>query len=271
MSDRKDDEWSTLINSKILEILSQETSNDEPSPLASITSPGDPRFPLAIDHTLLKQDATPTQIDSLCDEAIKYGFKSCCVNGIYVKQVAERLNAAKGSPTIACCVVGFPLGAGSAESKAYEAQQAIKDGALEIDTVIPLGLLLSKPPQYAQIFKHLQTIVSASAPVPTKVIIETGLIPTPELKITACILAAEAGAAFVKTSTGFAAGGGATKEDVQLMYRTVRYKKTVKVKASGGVRSFEACRDMFLAGAERIGTSSGVNLVKNLGMSAVGY
>ena len=135
-----------------------------------------------------------------------------------------------------------------------EAQQAIKDGALEIDTVIPLGLLLSQPPRYQELFQHLRTIISAADPVPVKVIIETGLIPTPELKIAACVLAAEAGAAFVKTSTGFAAGGGATKEDVQLMYRTVKYKGSVKVKASGGVRSFEACKEMFAAGAERIGT-----------------
>jgi len=136
-----------------------------------------------------------------------------------------------------------------------EAQQAIKDGALEIDTVLPLGLLVSDPPQYTQIFEHLRTIISAAGQlVPVKVIIETGLIPSPELKVAACVLAAEAGAAFVKTSTGFATGGGATKEDVRLMYNTVKYKGTVKVKASGGVRSFEACKDMFVAGAERIGT-----------------
>ena len=126
---------------------------------------------------------------------------------------------------------------------------------MEIDTVIPLGLLVSDPPQYTQIFKHLQTIIASAGQVPVKVIIETGLIPSPELKVAACVLAAEAGAAFVKTSTGFATGGGATKEDVRLMYNTVKYKGTVKVKASGGIRSFEACKDMFIAGAERIGTS----------------
>ena len=120
--------------------------------------------------------------------------------------------------------------------------------------MIPLGLLLSHPPQYTQIFKHLHTIISSAEPIPVKVIIETGLIPSPELKVAACVLAAEAGAAFVKTSTGFAIGGGATKEDVRLMYKTVKYKGTVKVKASGGVRSFDACKEMFVAGAERIGT-----------------
>ncbi|KAF8885072.1 hypothetical protein CPB84DRAFT_1850489 [Gymnopilus junonius] len=259
--------WETVHKRIGLPLLTKNTGDSDtaahgdPTPLESITTPSDPRFPLAIDHTLLKQEATPAQIDALCDEAIKYGFKSCCINGIYVKRVAERL---QGSQTITCCVVGFPLGAGSAETTAYEAQQAIKDGALEVDTVIPLGFLLAQPPQYSDIFKHLQTIISSAGPIPVKVIIETGLIPTPELKIAACVLAAEAGASFVKTSTGFASGGGATKEDVQLMYRAVRYKGNVKVKASAGVRSFEACKEMFAAGAERIGTCIfGVSIVKN--------
>jgi len=184
------------------------------------------------------------------------------VNGLYVKRVVDRLNAAHAQ-TIACCVVGFPLGAGSAESKAWEAQCAITDGAREIDTVLPLGLLVSNPPQYSQIFAHLRTIVQTSSPVPVKVILETGLIPSSELKVAACVLAAEAGAAFVKTSTGFASGTGATTEDVSLMYLSVEYKGAVKVKASGGVRTFHACKEMFAAGAERIGTSSGVSLMKS--------
>ncbi|KAJ3515713.1 hypothetical protein NLJ89_g1585 [Agrocybe chaxingu] len=259
MADRTDADWDALVQAKIFEVLSTAEMNVEAGPLASISTPADPRFPLTIDHTLLKQDATPAQIDTLCDEAIKYGFKSCCVNGLYIKQVAERL---KDSHSIACSVIGFPLGAGSAEAKAYEAQQAIKDGALEIDTVLPIGLLVAKPPQYKRIFDHLKVIVDAASPVPVKVILETGLIPTPELKIAASFISAEAGAAFVKTSTGFAAGG-ATKADVSLMYQTVKYKGSVKVKASGGVRSFEACQEMFKAGAERIGTSSGVSLVQN--------
>ncbi|KAF9483062.1 deoxyribose-phosphate aldolase [Pholiota conissans] len=258
MAGRTDDDWAAFIQQKISEVLSG-TDIVKEAPLASISTPEDPRFPLAIDHTLLKQDAIPAQIEALCDEAIEFGFKSCCVNGLYVKSVVERL---RNSQTIACCVVGFPLGAGSAESKAYEAQAAIKDGALEIDTVIPLGLLLSQPPRYADLFDHLQTMIRSSAPVPVKVILETGLIPSPELKVAACVIAAEAGAAFVKTSTGFASGTGATKEDVSLMYRSVRYKGNVKVKASGGVRSFDACKEMFAAGAERIGTSSGVSLIK---------
>jgi deoxyribose-phosphate aldolase len=218
---------------------------------------------------LLKQDATPAQIDVLCDEAISYGFKSCCVNGIYAEQVARRLKEAEASSTIVCCVVGFPLGAGSAASKAFEAKQAIEHGALEIDTVLPLGLLLSNPPRYSALYEHLHTIVAVAAPVPVKVILETSLIPSRELKIAASLISAEAGAAFVKTSTGFA-GGGATKEDVRLMYETVK-DKGVKVKASGGVRSFEACKEMFAAGAERIGTSSGVTLVKNASVGAGAY
>ncbi|KAF8194658.1 deoxyribose-phosphate aldolase [Pholiota molesta] len=259
---RTDEGWAAFIQQKISEVLSPEatTTVAEDAPLASIITPEDPRFPLAIDHTLLKQDATPAQIDALCDEAIQFGFKSCCVNGLYVKSVAERL---RDSQTIACCVVGFPLGAGSAESKASEALLAIADGAREIDTVLPLGLLLASPPHYTRLFHHLHTIVRAASPVPVKVILETGLIPSPELKVAASVLAAEAGAAFVKTSTGFAAGHGATSADVALMYRAVRYKGGVKVKASGGVRSFAACREMFAAGAERIGTSSGVNLMTN--------
>ncbi len=134
-----------------------------------------------------------------------------------------------------------------------EAQQAVKDGAQEIDTVLPLGLLLSTPPQYCHLFNHLRTIISAVAPIPVKVILETCLLPTPELKIVASVVSAEAGAAFVKTSTGFS-GGGATKDDVSLMYRAVNYKGNVKVKASGGIRSFAVCQEMFRAGAERIGT-----------------
>jgi deoxyribose-phosphate aldolase len=134
-----------------------------------------------------------------------------------------------------------------------EARQAIQDGAKEIDTVLPLGLLLSNPPQYSSLFDHLKTIITAAAPVPVKVILETSLIPSRLLKVAASVIAAEAGASFVKTSTGFA-GGGATKDDVSLMYNAVKYKGDVKVKASGGIRSFEVCQEMFRAGAERIGT-----------------
>ncbi|KAF8159219.1 hypothetical protein B0H34DRAFT_673642 [Crassisporium funariophilum] len=267
---RTDEEWRTFIKEKTDWTMSTASHGIEPPPLASLTSAADPRFVLAIDHTLLKQDATPAQIDVLCDEAIKYGFKSCCVNGIYVKQVVKRMAEVKAS-TIACCVVGFPLGGGTAEAKGFEAQQAIQDGALEIDTVIPLGLLVSEPMPCVAIYQHLKTIIQAAGSIPVKVIIETSLIPTEELQIAACLLAAEAGAAFVKTSTGFASGKGATVEDVRRMYRTVKYKGNVKVKASGGVRTFQACMEMFAAGAERIGTSSGVALVQNTSVGASTY
>jgi len=134
-----------------------------------------------------------------------------------------------------------------------EARTAISNGAKEIDTVIPVGLLLDPSSKYSAVYAHIKTIVDACGPIPVKVIIETSLLPSKELKIAASILATEAGAAFVKTSTGFS-GGGATSEDVNLMYNAVRYKGSVKVKASGGVRTFSACREMFAAGAERIGT-----------------
>ena len=137
--------------------------------------------------------------------------------------------------------------------------EAITNGALEIDVVFPVGLLLSTPTPYSQIYYHLKTIITACHPYHVKVIIETALLPTPQLKIAACELATEAGAAFVKTCTGFN-GGGATREDVRLMRVAVGRStwgergETVKVKASGGVRTFEACVEMFKAGAERIGT-----------------
>ncbi|PPR01556.1 hypothetical protein CVT24_005882 [Panaeolus cyanescens] len=262
-----EEEWSSFIQEKVDQVLS---NLDSPtSPLADLTSASDRRFPLTIDHTLLKQDATPDQIDALCDEAIKYDFKSCCVNGIFVPQVAKRL---EGTETIACSVVGFPLGAGTAASQAFEALNAVANGAKEIDTVIPLSLLLSKPPHYRALYQHLRTIVNALTPTstPLKVILETSLIPSNELKVAASVVAAEAGAAFVKTSTGFA-GGGATADDVKLMAASVRYKGGVKVKASGGVRTFEKCREMFEAGAERIGTSSGAAIMRGLESAAGTY
>ncbi|EAU90761.2 deoxyribose-phosphate aldolase [Coprinopsis cinerea okayama7 len=235
--------WNSFIKTKIEEIASISLNDDIDShlaPLSTISNPEDPRFPLTIDHTLLKPESTPEQIDKLCDEAIQFGFK----------QVAERL---KGSSSIACSVIGFPLGAGSALAKAEEARQAIADGAKEIDTVIPLGLLLASPPRYAELYQHLRTIIEACHSVPVKVIIETSLLPTREAKIAASVISAEAGAAFVKTSTGFS-GGGATVEDVKLMRLATRHKAGVKIKASGGVRTLEACIAMFKAGAERIGT-----------------
>ncbi|KAF9256815.1 deoxyribose-phosphate aldolase, partial [Marasmius fiardii PR-910] len=201
-------------------------------------------FASSIDHTLLKPDATPAQIDALVDEA------SCCVNGLYAKQVADRLKT-HGSETIACAVIGFPLGASTTVVKGFETRDAITSGAQEIDMGIPIGLLKSK--DYASVHTDISFVVQAAAPIPVKVILETVFL-TPEEIIAGSFIAAEAGAAFVKTCTRFS-GGGATKEDVKLMWRTVKYKEgTVKVKASAGIRSFEKCLEMFKAGAERIGT-----------------
>ncbi|KAF9651334.1 deoxyribose-phosphate aldolase [Thelephora ganbajun] len=186
-----------------------------------------------IDHTLLKPDATPAQITVLCEEAKKHSFKSCCVNSYYIPLVTSLLS---GSSSIPCAVVGFPLGACTTSTKAFETTEAIKSGAKEIDMVINIGLL--KSGDLVGLCNDISSVVSAAAEIPVKVIIETSLL-TKEQKISASVTAALAGAAYVKTSTGFN-GGGATVEDVELMYQAVVFKKgAVKVKASGGVRSFE--------------------------------
>ncbi|ESK84274.1 deoxyribose-phosphate aldolase [Moniliophthora roreri MCA 2997] len=239
---RSNEEWAVLIAQKASEVLADNSECD--SSLTTITAPDD-QFALAIDHTLLKPDSTPAQIDQLCDEAIKYKFK----------QVAERL---QGSSSIPCAVIGFPLGACTTAAKGFETRDAITSGAQEIDMVIPIGTLKAK--DYKTVFTDISFVVQAASPVPVKVILETVFL-TDEEKIAASFIAAEAGTAFVKTCTGFL-GGGATIEDVKLMWRTVRYKEgKVKVKASGGVRTFEKCLAMFKAGAERIGTSSGAAII----------
>ncbi|KAG7093480.1 hypothetical protein E1B28_007155 [Marasmius oreades] len=254
MSPRTNDEWATVIGQKITEVLAD--TSEPSSSFTSLNSPNDV-FASGIDHTLLKPDATPAQIDALVDEAVKYRFKSCCVNGIYTKQVAEKLKT-HGSETIACTVIGFPLGASTTAVKAFETRDAITSGSQEIDMVISIGLLKSK--DYASVHTDISFIVQAASPVPVKVILETVFL-TPEEIIAGSFIAAEAGAAFVKTCTGFS-GGGATKEDVKLMWRSVKYKEgAVGVKASAGIRSFEKCLEMFKAGAERIGTSSGAAIM----------
>ena len=147
------------------------------------------------------------------------------------------------------------------EAVCIETKAAINHGAIEIDTVLPIGLLKSNPPQYTTLYCHLTGIIAAAAPHPVKVIIETALL-TEEEKVAACYIAAEAGAAFVKTCTGFS-GGGATVEDVRLMKKAVEHKGgRVRVKASGGVRTFEKCLEVLRAGADRIGTSSGVGIME---------
>ena len=202
-----------------------------------------------IDHTLLKPDATPAQVAVLCEEAKKHGFKvilirsspiqsfiitqSCCVNSSHIPLVTSLLS---GSSSIPCAVVGFPLGACTTSTKAFETTEAIKAGAKEIDMVINVGLL--KSGDLVGLYDDVSSVISAAADIPVKVIIETSLLTKGE-KISASVIAALAGATYVKTNTGFN-GGGATVEDVELMYQAVAFKKgTVKVKASGGVRSLE--------------------------------
>ncbi|KAL0577221.1 hypothetical protein V5O48_004762 [Marasmius crinis-equi] len=254
MSPRTNEEWTSLIAQKVTEVLAD--TSEPATSFSTITTP-DHAFASGIDHTLLKPDATPAQIDALVDEAVKYRFKSCCVNGVYVNRVVERLKGAS-SETIACAVIGFPLGASTTAAKAFETRDAITSGAQEIDMVIPIGLLKFK--DYANVHTDISFIVQAAAPVPVKVILETVFL-TPEEIIAASFISAEAGAAFVKTCTGFS-GGGATKEDVKLMWKSVKYKEgQVKVKASAGIRSLDKCLEMFQAGAERIGTSSGAAIM----------
>ena len=206
-----------------------------------------------IDHTLLKADATREQVVQLCEEARRYGFYSVCVNSSNVPLCAELL---AGSGVIPICVVGFPLGANLPQVKAYEAVEAIKAGAREIDTVVNVGAL--KSGDYQAVLEDLAMTVQASAPYPVKVILETSKL-TDEEKVAACVLSREAKAAFVKTSTGFG-GGGATLEDVRLMASVVK-GTGMKVKASGGVRDTEGAKALLEAGADRLGASSSIAIV----------
>lgn len=206
-----------------------------------------------IDHTLLKADATKAEIQKLAEEAKEYSFASVCVNPTWVKTAAEIL---EGTPVKVCTVIGFPLGATTTEVKAFEANNAIENGATEIDMVINIGALKDK--QYDVVEKDIKAVVEAAkGKALTKVIIETCLL-TNEEKEKACELSVKAGADFVKTSTGFSTGG-ATAEDVALMRKVVG--PTIGVKASGGVRSLEDAENMVNAGATRIGASSGVAIV----------
>nr|WP_246845765.1 deoxyribose-phosphate aldolase [Bdellovibrio sp. ZAP7] len=206
-----------------------------------------------IDHTLLKPEAQSAQIEKLCKEAREHGFFSVCVNTSYVKQCAELL---RDSDVKVCCVVGFPLGAMDSASKAFETRTAITNGAGEIDMVVQIGALKDRRLDYVR--DDIKAVVQAAPGIKVKVIIETSLINDEE-KVLACKAAMEAGAAFVKTSTGFA-GGGATVEDVKLMKSVVGDK--LEVKASGGVKNAEQAIALIQAGATRLGTSSGVALVQ---------
>ncbi len=205
-----------------------------------------------IDHTLLKQDATPDQIIKLCEEAKEFDFMSVCVNPAYVPLAAECL---KGSDVKVCTVIGFPLGMNLTKTKIDEAKLAISEGAAEIDMVINVGMLKSGNTEYVK--EEIKLLKEVAGHNVLKVIIETCLL-TDEEKVTACLLAKEAGADFVKTSTGFSTGG-ATEHDVSLMRKTVGPE--MGVKASGGVRSHEDLIKMVEAGATRIGTSNGTKII----------
>jgi len=206
-----------------------------------------------IDHTLLKPEATREQIESLCREAKEYKFASVCVNPTWVSTAKELL---QGSEVMVCTVIGFPLGATTSETKAFETKNAIEHGADEVDMVINIGALKDHNDELVE--KDIRAVVEAAkGKAHTKVIIETSLLNKEE-KIRACELSVKAGADFVKTSTGFSTGG-ATAEDIALMRQTVG--PDLGVKASGGVRSTEDVQKMIEAGATRIGASSSIAIV----------
>ena len=206
-----------------------------------------------IDHTLLKPDATKEQIHQLCEEAKQYHFASVCVNPCWISYCAELL---KGTDTKVCTVIGFPLGATSTKSKEEEIKEAIKDGAEELDMVIYIGKLKDHEDDYVE--NEIRSLKNICGKLVLKVIIETCLL-TDEEKVRVCLLAKKAGADFVKTSTGFSKWG-AKVEDVALMRKTVG--PDMGVKASGGVKNVEEMEAMVKAGATRIGTSHGIDLVK---------
>jgi deoxyribose-phosphate aldolase len=208
-----------------------------------------------IDHTILKPETTPTQVRQLCEEALRLGFASACVNPWHVPLVAEMV---RGSPVKVCTVAGFPLGATTTDAKVFEAQEAIQYGAQEIDMVMNVGAL--KSADDAAVEDDIRRIADAChrERAICKVILENCLLSDEE-KIRACRIAMRAGADYVKTSTGFNAGG-ATVEDVAMMRATVGPK--IGVKASGGIRTLEDVKKMVAAGATRIGTSAGVKIME---------
>jgi len=218
-------------------------------------TPTDKSLAHTIDHTLLKPDATQDQIAQLCFEARKFGFASVCINPAHVKLCAELL---KGSGVPVCTVIGFPLGATPTDVKVFEAQQAIREGASELDMVINVGALKSR--DYELLRDDIAAVARAchAGNAILKVIIEAALL-TDEEKVIACQLAKVAGADFVKTSTGFGPSG-ATPEDVALMRRVVG--PSMGVKAAGGIRTYADAQKMIAAGASRIGASASVKIIQ---------
>lgn len=234
--------------------------NDEPEMVAAAHQPDGPDGTIShaemaryIDHTLLKPESTQEQYDQIVDECIQYNFKSICVNSYWVSYVARKL---QGSGIEVCSVVGFPLGAMTSRSKAFETREAVADGATEIDMVINVGALRSG--DYAAVEEDIRTVRRATrANTVLKVILETCMLSDEE-KVIACELSKKAGADFVKTSTGFSSGG-ATVEDVNLMRRTVGPE--MGVKASGGIRTWDAAVSMIRAGANRLGIGSSIKVM----------
>ena len=209
-----------------------------------------------IEHTLLKQDASAEDLNKLYKEALEYNFRGVCINPCYVKSAKAAL---KDSDVKVVTVIGFPLGANKTEVKAFEASVAKADGADEVDMVINVTGMKDK--NYEFVREDIKAVKIAVGELPLKVILETDLLTQDEIK-KACEIAVDAGANFVKTSTGFVKNGvGAKAEDVKLMYETVN-PYGLKVKASGGIRDRESAIKMIEAGAYSLGTSSGVNIVK---------
>lgn len=213
-----------------------------------------------IDHTLLKPEATETQIAALCADGRRLGVKAVCVNGGWTRRAAAEL---AGSPVLVATVVGFPLGAMAGEAKASETRLAVAEGAAEIDMVIQLGR--AKAGDWAGVERDIRHVVQAAGQAAVKVILETAALEPSEIEA-ACRAAMSAGAAFVKTSTGFHPAGGATAEAVALMRRTVG--PSFGVKASGGIRTAAAAAAMLAAGANRIGTSGTAGMAAWLGDQA---
>lgn len=205
-----------------------------------------------IDHTLLKPEATADDVKKICDEAKEHRFASVCVNPSYIKLVADEL---RGSGVTACCVAGFPFGTHTPEAKAAETAQAVADGAQEVDMVVNVGAI--KSGDWALVERDIAAVVAAAGKAGVKVILETCLL-TDEEKVRACEISKKAGAAFVKTSTGYSAGG-ATTHDVALMRAAVG--PDMGVKASGGVRTYEDAVAMLGAGANRLGASAGIKII----------
>jgi deoxyribose-phosphate aldolase len=209
-----------------------------------------------IDHTLLKAEAKPKDIDKLCAEAKHYDFAAVCVNPLFVEQAVSKL---KGTGVRVATVIGFPLGATNRTIKAREAREAIDQGAAEIDMVMPVGMFLAGDVKY--VARDIREVVLAAGALPVKVIIETCYL-SPNQIVDASKIARDEGATFVKTSTGFGTRG-ATVEDVKIIKETVG--NSCQIKASGGIRTREIAMAMIEAGASRIGTSSGVEIVGGKG------